>query len=573
MWKIIAPCVLLAARAAGEICPLPGPAFPAPRDAARSAALDEASTSFVNTLNSIMQPPANPQAPAIDPNLVSFTVQVYSARDPKPLFEYYHTATSARNNTIGVNKVDENTVFRTGSISKLYTVLLLLIEKGDALFHEPVVKYIPELQDAVAELNQDNMLHNDIDNIRWEEVTIGELASQMSGLERSFGLGDRSSDPGLMVPLGFPHVPQSKVPRCGLIPTCSRSEFFSGPMRRHPIVPTSSGPAYSNDAFQLLGYILEAMTGNTYSETLEERLIKPLGLTGSSYKAPDDHVGMIPGPKNRTQWDLDLGDLTPAGGLYSSSNDLSTLGRAILNHDLLSSALTRRWLKPVAYAAEPTFAVGSPWEIFSLTEPRMISLYTKAGDIGRYSAMMGLSPDHDIGFTILAAGQATTATVATLGDLITTITIPGVDEAAKQEASYMFGGTYTSASANASLTLTSDDRPGLRVSNWTNEGQDMMEALRRLQSWISGADIDLRLYPTGLKTHGKISFRSAVSSQSPVGPGNGPITRPCRSWQLVDGLVYGIVSVDEFVFEIGEEGDAVSVSPRALRVSLPRVSH
>lgn len=77
------------------------------------------------------------------------------------------------------------------------------------------------------------------------------------------------------------------------------------------MLPTSSGPVYSNDAFQLLAYAIEEISGMSYQELLEKRLIQRLGLTHSSYGKPLDSLGIIPGPRNMTSWDTDLGDLTP----------------------------------------------------------------------------------------------------------------------------------------------------------------------------------------------------------------------------------------------------------------------
>ncbi|KAJ0420254.1 beta-lactamase/transpeptidase-like protein [Aspergillus carlsbadensis] len=576
MWKIISSCLLLVVQVAGQLCPLPGPRYPAPRAAAGSTTLDRASSEFISALKSVMHPDYySSQEPAIDPDLLSFTVQVYSAHDSRPLFEYYHTATSARNNTIGVRNVDEDTVFRIASCSKLWTVLLLLIETGDASFHEPVVNYIPELREAIAERRSNTTeSRNEVDQVLWEELTIGELASQMSGVGRQYGVGDLAGSAPLMVPLGFPELSESEAPQCALDPTCTRSQFISGILNRPPIVPTSSSPAYSNDAYQLLAYALETITGRPYQELVERRLIEPMGLSRSSLSKPDDKVGIIPGLPNMTFWDLDLGDVTPAGGIYSSTKDMSRLGRAILNHELLSPALTRRWLKPFAQTAELGVSVGAPFEILSLTQPRMISLYTKAGDIGRYSAMMGLSPDHDIGFTILAAGEGNTLAVMTLADLISKFLIPALDQVAKEEAHNSFAGTYSSAPTNSSLEVTTDAGPGLRVLKWTNNGKDILDALSQIQLGPPGQSVELRLFPTGLRHGGRLSFRSVRPSRFGTGPGCGPVcgpvTRACRSWMLVDGSVYGAMGVDEFVFETGEDGRAISASPRAMRVTLTK---
>ncbi|KAL4792670.1 beta-lactamase/transpeptidase-like protein [Aspergillus venezuelensis] len=549
-------------------CPLAGPVFLAPKSVIDSTAFRNATADFTNELKKILRPANGTEYTAIDPDLTSFTVQVYSAHDQKPLFEYYNTATSARNNTIGVNRVDENTVFRVGSVSKLWAVLVLLMESGDSALHEPVYKYIPELEAIVEESKWNDTLSDDIDNVRWEEITIGELASQMAGLERSYGLGDRATNMETMMEIGFPELKKALIPKCGLMPACERDEYFEGPVSRHPVVPSSSSPVYSNDAYQLLGYVIEEMAGDRLERLVNERLIERLNLTRSSYTKPDDSVGIIPGPINQTAWDTEFGDLTPTGGIYSSTKDLSTLGRAILNHDLLSPALTRRWMKPVARTADRGVSVGTPFEIYHLNEPRAIDLFTKSGDIGAYSALVGLSPDHNIGVTVFAAGERTTPSVAALGDLLSTIIISGIEEAAKEEATHNFAGTYSTKTNK--LTIATDDGPGLRITEWTNRGKDMLEALATLQ-WVQPeGELDVRLYPTGLKSRNKISFRAIVTAPAPTGPPNGPMTNVCVSWLTVDSPVYGSVAVDEFVFEIGQAGKALTVTPRALRTSLRR---
>ncbi|KAL5333611.1 beta-lactamase/transpeptidase-like protein [Aspergillus crustosus] len=563
--------ILFVGLAAAQICSLPGPAFPAPRQAGKSAVFNQATADFLHSLNEILNP-STKSAPIINPDLTSFAIQVYSSHHSTPLFEHYHTTPSVRNNTGGVKIVDEDTVFRIGSVSKLWTVLLLLIENGFSTFYEPVSKYIPEIRQAIEDVQNDETAFDAINIVQWEEVTIGELASHMSGLERSFGLGDIASHPPSQIPAALPPLQDSQIPECGFVPTCRRSQFFTEMIRRHPIFPTSSGPAYSNDAFQLLGYVIENITAQPVEQLLDERLIRPLNLSHSSYSKPADDIGIIPGPPNTTTWNVQMDDLSPAGAFYSSAKDLSTLGRAILNNDLLPPGLTRRWLKPVAHTPDPTFSVGYPWEIFSLNGSTRTDLYTKSGDIGSYSAMTGLSPNHDVGFTVLAAGEKTTVAVWQLADLITTIIIPALDSVAREEANSHFAGTYTSNTDNSSLTLTTDTGPGLRISHWINRDEDILQTLASMQpSTPETLPLDIRLYPTGLKSAGKISFRSAVSGVSPTGPATGPLTSACKAWILVDGQVYGSVALDEFAFEIGEDGDAARVSPRALRTSLDRV--
>lgn len=79
-----------------------------------------------------------------------------------------------------MTQVDENTVFRIGSASKLWTVYTLLASAGEASLHDPVTKWVPELQAAAAAAGADDA----VDFVRWEDVTLQELASHLAGVGR-----------------------------------------------------------------------------------------------------------------------------------------------------------------------------------------------------------------------------------------------------------------------------------------------------------------------------------------------------------------------------------------------------
>lgn len=71
-----------------------------------------------------------------------------------------------------------------------------------------------------------------------------------------------------------------------------------------------------------------------------------------------------------------------AGGSYSSTRDMATIGKSILASQLLSADDTRRWLKPTSFANGLTQGVGRPWEIVRVSMPdgSVVDVYTKAGD-------------------------------------------------------------------------------------------------------------------------------------------------------------------------------------------------
>lgn len=247
---------------------------------------------------------------------------------------------------------------------------------------------------------------------------------------------------------------------------------------------------------------------------------------------------------------------------------MATLGRAILNSDLIPGALTRRWMKPGTQTSSLDYSVGAPWEIISFGNERPIDLYTKSGDIGTFSSVFALSPDHGVGFVVLGAGSNCHVSLAYASDLISAVLIPALEQSAKEQAHRRFAGTYALDKGNSSITITTDDGPGLRVTSWTNNSTDMFPAFMALNGMKDPSQLSIRLYPTGLESPGQISFRALVPP--PLPDGIGPFTSSCISWVTVDSQTYGNVGLDEFVFEIDKKGDVVSVSPRVLRTVLAR---
>lgn len=153
------------------ICPLLGPDYPPPRELPNSKIWRNTVRSTTETIQT-----------AINLNLfnsanLSFALEIFSVHQADPVYEFYHTAPLLASPP-GTNEVDSNSIFRIGSITKLFTVYTMLIEVGDAHFTDPVTKWVPELK---TEMNRDQDPVNKID---WDSVTLGSLASQISGVGR-----------------------------------------------------------------------------------------------------------------------------------------------------------------------------------------------------------------------------------------------------------------------------------------------------------------------------------------------------------------------------------------------------
>ena len=167
--------VLQAASSATIHCPIQGPEFPAPRKLSFSAFDQSGKETFVAQLKS----------GAVPTNTTALSVGVFSLDETEPLFEYHNSPSWVAMSKEGVKNIDSDTVYRIASVSKLYTVWLLLIKAGEGIFDDPITKHIPEL--AAAGNKNDSQYSNGsdgIDQVRWDEITVGDLARQMSGIIR-----------------------------------------------------------------------------------------------------------------------------------------------------------------------------------------------------------------------------------------------------------------------------------------------------------------------------------------------------------------------------------------------------
>ena len=145
-------------------CPLLGPAYPAPTNVA-APALVAAKAKFDEALAA---------HPDVDKDNIWWAIEVYSSlsKEQGTIHRHFNHAPAQNSSLV----IGPDTIFRIHSISKVFTVYTVLAKLGFEYWNEPVTKFIPELanhevQDAT----------RDVD---WSEVTVGTLASQISGISR-----------------------------------------------------------------------------------------------------------------------------------------------------------------------------------------------------------------------------------------------------------------------------------------------------------------------------------------------------------------------------------------------------
>jgi hypothetical protein len=156
-------------------CPIFGAEFPAPKRLTEHPRWQQALANLTAEFD------------FLDANLtgddLSYSVQVFSTDyEGGILADRYRTATTLSPQTEGVKEVGPDTVYRIGSVSKIFTVLAFLAEVGDTHWNTPITAFLPELAQYSAQVATQPI--DDVQRTDWEDITVGALASQVSGVGR-----------------------------------------------------------------------------------------------------------------------------------------------------------------------------------------------------------------------------------------------------------------------------------------------------------------------------------------------------------------------------------------------------
>jgi CubicO group peptidase (beta-lactamase class C family) len=187
-----------------QACPPFTPNLPISRPLAGTAAIAATIQNITGLIDAVLA------EGLISDNDTSFSVDIYSLHDGGSLFTYHYSAPNLQHATEGVTSVDSNSIYRIGSISKVFTVYTYLASSGDISWNEPVTKYVPELAKAASSTKDDS----DLDAVRWDDITLGSLASHLAGVIRDV----QGNIPSSLAVLGLPPVPETNGSYCGSIP-------------------------------------------------------------------------------------------------------------------------------------------------------------------------------------------------------------------------------------------------------------------------------------------------------------------------------------------------------------------
>jgi CubicO group peptidase (beta-lactamase class C family) len=288
--------------------------------------------------------------------------------------------------------VTPETLFQIGSLTKTYTATAVwrLIDDGVLALDAPVRTYIPELtlqDDAVA-----------------AEVTVANLLDHSAGFygDEGFDTGDDDGAIARYVAERLPQLPQ--------------------------LFPVGAYFSYNNAAFQLLGRLLEVVTGTVYNAAVANLLLGPLGLDDSlldhaevlQRPYADGHIAMpINGhPALAVQTPLWIPrSVDPAGGIWSTTRDVLRYGRFHLGAETVTGAANVVSPESLLQMREPAIAIagtaiqmGRDWFVQDVEGTRVF--YHGGDTLGQHTDFYAI-PEQRFVLVVLTNGQGGGSPAAT----------------------------------------------------------------------------------------------------------------------------------------------------------------
>jgi len=271
----------------------------------------------------------------------------------------------------GTKAFDGNTMFEIGSMSKVFTSLLLsdMVVHGEVSLDDPAAKYLP----AGARMPERG----------GKRITLRDLATHSSGLPR---LPDN-------MPFGNPANPYADYTEAMLLDFLGRYQLTRD---------IGSKYEYSNLGVGLLGYLLARRAGTSYEILLKQRVLDPLGMKDTAITLSAGQKARFAQGHDATMqpagaWDLPT--LAGAGAIRSTASDMLIFLRAAMGTKQTrlapAFALMLAERRP---GAVPNIQTGLAWLVIS--SPRGEIIFHDGGT-GGFRTCMAFDPAKHRGVVVL----------------------------------------------------------------------------------------------------------------------------------------------------------------------------
>ena len=328
----------------------------------------------------------------------------------------------------GVPVDPERTLFRIGSVSKLFTwtAVMQLVEQGQLSLDTDINEYLDFAIPATFP----------------EPITLRHLMSHTAGFE------DKGSN---MHKLQVEQV----NPLDGYLKTNLPARVF----------PPGEVAAYSNYGTSLAGYIVERVSGLPFSEYVEQKIFAPLGMAHSTFHQPvpdtlaaDLATGYNYADGQEVAGSFIYNQSYPAGAVSATATDMARFMIAHLQNGELDGQRilqeeTARQMHSQLYTPDPRLKGGMAYGFFenTLNGQRVIS---HGGNLITFLSHLILIPEQNVGLYISTNGTRGAATTVAVINAFLDRYYPAAEPPAPQSAAGFaeriapYLGEYTPARNN-----------------------------------------------------------------------------------------------------------------------------
>jgi CubicO group peptidase (beta-lactamase class C family) len=291
-------------------------------------------------------------------------------------------------------KATDKSIYHLGSVTKVITAtaIMQLVERGMIDLDKPIRAYVPEfnIKSRFSETSA---------------ITVRTLLSHHSGLP-----GDRLINQFARKP----HEPFSIV-----------LKHFEN---EYAAYPPDHVWAYCNLGYNLLGVIVERVSGMSYEKFIRQNIFLPLGMQNTAVNKDQIPSGLYSkvyrAKTNNGYWQPYFRD-SSAGGLLSSVYEMSLFMRMVLNQGSLRKAriLKQETLEEMLkvqngdISLDLGFKIGLGWYLDRICFRYAGRYCGHAGDFAVAHTLMNLLPDHKLGVIVTANTDTAAVIVREIADL------------------------------------------------------------------------------------------------------------------------------------------------------------
>ena len=273
--------------------------------------------------------------------------------------------------------LDGNTVFEIGSVTKVFTTLLLtdMVRRGEVALSDPAAKYLPDGWRMPE--------HNG------RQITLVDLATQSSGLPRDA--------------TNLPRMSDAANPFAGFTAPLLEDFLSSYKLTRDP----GAQYEYSNVGMGTLGYLLALRAGAPYASLVRSRITDRLGMASTRASLdPDLKVHAATGHSVALDAvpPLEIPVIEGAGAMRSTANDMLTFisDELGVTDSPLRAAMTDA-LAPRRPTGTPNLAIALGWHITTLNTHEIV--WHNGGTPG-FRAFVGFDRARRVGVVALSNSGA-----------------------------------------------------------------------------------------------------------------------------------------------------------------------